>query len=314
MVHPKKQLGGFVALNTGRIRDCYSAVTLHPARHGVSGGFCGANRGTLERCAAQGRVNGKGERGGFCGRQEGRCSDSFWVRSRREAEDQWPDWAYSVAEEEVSAEMLSGWELGDVWHLETERSPVRLRLYDRPPEDGASDTVVEIGDRSALLEFARQVNEGTVKRGMRYRLTADLDLGGHGWTPVGLDPDTPFLGCFDGCGHRIHNFVIRAGKAPYAGFFGCIGKGGSARNLGVDCVLSGKGAAAAALCARNDGEIVNCTASFHGEPSRYTGGLVAQNGGTVCRCAAVGRIGRNLLLPWWAAALLLAALCIPAPV
>jgi hypothetical protein len=66
MVHPKKQLGGFVALNTGRISDCYSAVALRSVRHGVAGGFCAENHGTLEHCAAQGRVRGTGEKGGFC--------------------------------------------------------------------------------------------------------------------------------------------------------------------------------------------------------------------------------------------------------
>ena len=314
MVHPKKQLGGFVALNTGHISDCYSAVALRHTRHALSGGFCGENRGILERCAAQGRVHGRGEKGGFCGRQKGRSNRTIWLRSRQEAEARWTDWEYSLTGEDVSADGLEGWDFEKVWHLHDDSAPVRLRLYDRPPAPTESGPVVEIGDRKALLEFAQQINEGTADPAACYRLTADIDLGGRAWTPVGLDGNTPFTGCFDGCGHQIHNFVVSAGKVPFAGFFGYIGKRGTVRNLGVDCVLLGKGASAGALCAYNAGEIVNCTASFHGEPSRYTGGLVAQNSGTVRHCAALGRIGKMLPLPWWAVALVLVALCIPAPV
>ena len=312
MVHQKKKLGGFVALNTGRIRDCYSAVFLRPARHGVSGGFCGENRGDLTCCAALGRIRGSGEKGGFCGRQAGRCSRSFWVRSRQEAEAQWTDWNSSMAKDEISAEALRGWNLESVWHLHEGAAPLRLGLYDQPEAGG--ETVVEIGDRRGLLEFARQINEGTAAPGTEYRLTADIDLGGRPWTPVGPDENTPFTGRFDGGGHRIHNFVVHTAKHSYAGLFGYIGRQGSVQNLAVDCVLLGKGAVAGALCGRSDGEIVNCTAAFHGDPSRYTGGLAAQNGGTIRRCAALGRIGRGIPVPWWAAALILIALSIPAPV
>ena len=56
----KKLAGGFTALNSGRIADCYSKVILRTVAGMVRGGFCGENRGTLERCAAQGRVPGTG--------------------------------------------------------------------------------------------------------------------------------------------------------------------------------------------------------------------------------------------------------------
>ena len=313
MNHRKKQMGGFVALNTGLIADSYSRVRLRQGLHTVAGGFCGENRGTLDRCAAQGYVRGRGMKSGFCGQQKGRCSRSHWLRDQEGREDKWSDWECSLAREQVAEEDLEGWDFTDVWHLHGDRGPVQLSLYDRPRAQEEPAQVIEISDRRGLLEFARAVNNGEDGRGILYRLTTDIDLGGWAWTPVGWDANVPFEGSFDGGGHLIRNFSILAGKFPLAGFFGRIGKHGVVENLRVDCVLVGKGSAAAPLCAANDGAIVNCAAIFHGEPSHYTGGLVAQNAGRVERCAALGRIGKNLLLPWWIVALLLAALCIPAP-
>lgn len=313
MMHQKKQLGGFVALNTGHVANCYSKVDLRHTVHTSSGGFCGENRGVLDCCAAQGRVQGKGKKSGFCRQQKGKCSRSIWLRKRQTAQQQWADWEHSVAEEELAQAALDGWDFEAVWHLHDDAAPARLGLYDRPPEAGVYEQVVEIRDRKDLMAFARQINDGKDGCGTLYRLMADIDLGGRTWTPVGLDANTPFEGCFDGGGHQIRDFTIHADKYPFAGFFGCVGKHGAVQNLRVDCVLLGKGSAAAPLCANNSGEIINCVSSFHGTPSRYTGGLVAQNGGRVSHSAALGRFGRRVLLPWWIIALLLVVLCVPVP-
>lgn len=313
MALQKKTLGGFAALNTGQITDCYSKVSLRQTAGAWAAGFCAENRGTLERCAAQGQVTGKGRKSGFCLQQKRRLLQCLWLRGGQLEEADWSDWDTSLPEEEVLPQALEGWDLETVWHLHDAGSAPRLSLYEDTTPCPEGEAVVEIGDRQALLEFARQVNDGTAQPCTLYRLTADIDLEGRAWTPVGPDTNTPFEGCFDGNGHQIRNFVLHAGKHPFAGFFGCVGRGGMVRGLGVDCVLLGSGSSAAPLCASNEGEIVNCTAVFHGAPSRYTGGLAAQNSGKISRCAALGKIGRKAPLPWWLTALLLLLLCIPAP-
>lgn len=174
--------------------------------------------------------------------------------------------------------------------------------------------MVEIRDRKELMEFARQVNEGNAPRSTLYRLTADIDLGGKAWTPIGLDDNTPFQSCFDGGGHQIRHFVVHANKYPFAGFFGCIGEHGAVCNLNIDCQILGNGNAAGALCALNEGEIVNCTACSTCDMSRFTGGLAARNSGTISRCTALGRIGRGAPVPWWLTAAVLLLLCFPLPV
>lgn len=306
-----KRLGGFAALNLGLIEDCYSMVTLTA---GPAGGFCGENRGTLRRCAAQGRVTRGKERFGLVRLQKGAAHACLWLRDGRANRSDWADWSLSHAAAALRAEHLEGWDLEGVWRLQDEGRGPRLRLYDLPDRPEGFGQVVDIGDRAGLLAFAQAVNSGEAGADTLYRLTADIDLGGRAWTPVGADQNHPFLGFFDGCGHRISNFTVQAGKHHLAGLFGCVGRGGRVSNLAVDCMLLGRGTYAAPLCAINEGELVNCTATAHSALSHYTGGLVAQNSGSVFRCSALGRIGKGAPVPWWATALLLLLLCFPLPV
>ena len=308
-----KRLGGFAALNLGLIEDCYSKIAVRAPALARSGGFCGENRGSLRRCAAQGRVTRGLERSGFTAVQKGAAEDCFWLRGGKENEADWADWHLSREGAALRREHLEGWDLEQVWHLLEEGGDAPLRLHRAPAPEGDYARVVEIGDRAALLDFARAVNSGEARPDTLYRLTADIDLGGRAWTPVGTDQEQPFQGCFDGGGHRISHFVVRAGKHHLAGFFGCVGRRGRVEGLSVDCVILGHGTYAAPLCAVNEGTLADCTATARCDLSHYTGGLVAQNSGAVRRCAALGRLGKGVPVPWWAAALLLLLLCFPLP-
>ena len=61
--------------------------------------------------------------------------------------------------------------------------------------------LLEIGLPEELLDFARMVNSGELsgRADVKVRLTADIDLTGHQWTPIGLGK-AQFAGRFDGCG------------------------------------------------------------------------------------------------------------------
>lgn len=313
MIGRMGQSGGLVGLNTGSIVDSYSQIHLRRASHGAAGGLCGENRGTILRCLAQGAVSGRGKKSGLCGLQKGRCTSSAWLRSGQQQEEQWTDWAQSVSAQAVCEDGVSALELSEAWFLDKDQGG-KLRLYDLREEPETYNRVVEIGDRTALEAFARQVNDGMADGSTLYRLTSDIDLGGKTWTPVGLDPDTAFESGFDGGGHRISNFVIAPAKYAFSGFFGCVGRGGTVRNLNLDCRVLQGGSTAAPLCGVNDGTISNCTAAARSGFSRCTGGLVGRNNGAVTRCAAFGRMGKELPAPWWATALLLLLLCFPLPI
>ncbi len=70
-------------------------------------------------------------------------------------------------------------------------------------------TTYAIGTAESLSGFAAAVNGlGKSYAGETVKLTADIDLAGVAWTPVGQTGATQFLGTFDGQNHTISNLSI----------------------------------------------------------------------------------------------------------
>ena len=76
-------------------------------------------------------------------------------------------------------------------------------------------TTVTIGDVEALKAFAVAVNGGTSYEGDTVTLSADLDLTGVEWTPIGVGTRSSksyngnaFKGTFDGGNHTISGLTI----------------------------------------------------------------------------------------------------------
>ena len=71
--------------------------------------------------------------------------------------------------------------------------------------------VIEIGTVEQLKTFRDAVNNGNNYSGKTVKLTADLDLQGENWTPIGslaADPVLAFYGIFDGNNHTISHLTI----------------------------------------------------------------------------------------------------------
>jgi hypothetical protein len=66
----------------------------------------------------------------------------------------------------------------------------------------------------------------------RYYLTADIDLSGAEWVPIGSS-DAPFKGFFDGQGHVIKNLKITGTGYEHNGLFGYVTTG-SIQNVGLE--------------------------------------------------------------------------------
>ena len=62
-----------------------------------------------------------------------------------------------------------------------------------------------------------------------FKLTADINLKGHEWTPIGSE-SLRFAGSFDGDGHVIVNLNVK-GAGRFAGLFGWIRNGATVKNL-----------------------------------------------------------------------------------
>ena len=80
------------------------------------------------------------------------------------------------------------------------------------------------------------------------------------WKPIGTSYNSSFKGTFDGGGHTISGLYFNDSKKPYVGLFGCVGKGGTVKNVNVtDSYMSGKWSVGG-ICGWNDGGTVeNCT-------------------------------------------------------
>jgi uncharacterized protein YjdB len=127
---------------------------------------------------------------------------------------------------------------------------------------------------------------------------ADIDLGGHSWTPVGENTTQCFSGAFDGDGHTISNFNVSSASDVYAGLFGYVNSTGRFQDLNVmnfDVGVSKAGGVFAGGLAGHfaGSEIRNChvmgsvSASVPDNANAYAGGLVGlQSGGTITHSSA----------------------------
>ncbi len=94
-------------------------------------------------------------------------------------------------------------------------------------EYGGSGTQADpyiISSITHLQSLATAVNSGTSYEGKYFTQTADIDLSGISWTPIG-DNSNPFKGNYNGGNHNISNLSVTT-SGQYAGLFGYI-KGGS---------------------------------------------------------------------------------------
>lgn len=74
-----------------------------------------------------------------------------------------------------------------------------------------------IADKEDLQAFAAKVNAG--ENAVNAVLTADIDMTGEDWTPIG-DTNDGYTGIFDGNGHKISKLVCeRTGDKQVSGLF-----------------------------------------------------------------------------------------------
>ena len=74
-------------------------------------------------------------------------------------------------------------------------------------EPELSDGVYLIDNGEEMAWFANQVNGGNYK--ISGALTADIDLCGYDWTPIGGSKSaTAFQGNFDGQGYTVYNLFV----------------------------------------------------------------------------------------------------------
>ena len=170
---------------------------------------------------------------------------------------------------------------------------------------GQADAGIEAIEISTVEELAA-INDNLSGN---YVLTADIDLAGAEWTPIGAyapsgesaeeqeipNAQTAFTGTFDGQGHTISNLVINQPEAWAQGLFGCIANtrigNFTLENATVDAQLMGADVVGYAYCSTVSGvTLKNGKVTAHaGEMSAegmYGGIVGAGMGSMVENCAA----------------------------
>ena len=135
-------------------------------------------------------------------------------------------------------------------------------------------------------------NEAAQKdRSINCTLTADIDLTGKGWTPIGTSGN-PYTGTFDGGGHTITGLTITTND-QYAGLFGYLGnfgKFGTMKNVvmdGIQITCNHRSGYAGGVAGFSWGTIENCSVSGSVSGTVYVGGVVgAQIGGSITGCSS----------------------------
>ena len=142
-------------------------------------------------------------------------------------------------------------------------------------------------------------NEAAQKdRSINCTLTADIDLTGKGWTPIGTDYDNSYTGTFDGGGHTIMGLTVTTND-QYAGLFGYLGDAGTVKNVvmdGIQITCNRRlGSAGGVAGFSRGGTIENCSVSGSVSGTMRAGGVVGGlNGGSITGCSSSATVKGTL--------------------
>ena len=166
-------------------------------------------------------------------------------------------------------------------------------------------------------------NEAAQKdRSINCTLTADIDLTGKDWTPIGTNFYNSYTGTFDGGGHTIMGLTVTTND-QYVGLFGRLGKAGTVKNVVMDGIqitcnhrlgyaggvagfswggtienCSVSGSVSGTICAGGvvgiqwEASITGCSSSATVKGTSYVGGVAGETnaGATMAACYATGNV------------------------
>ena len=140
---------------------------------------------------------------------------------------------------------------------------------------------------NGLKEWAEAVQTDPT---LNITLTADIDLTGETWTPVGMN--RPYSGTFNGQGHTITGLNISSSSGAVA-LFNNIGGAGKVMNLQLKDVTYNGSTAMGGIAHGNSGTITACSVTgtlTTTSNTAYVGGIAAINLGNITACWFSGTI------------------------
>jgi len=177
-----------------------------------------------------------------------------------------------------------------------------------------------------LMNIAELVNGG--KTDINITLTADIDLTGKDWTPIGTDYDNSYKGTFDGGGHTITGLTVTTND-QFVGLFGYLDKAGTVKNVVMEGIqitsnhvlmsgntggvvgyswgtiencsvsgsVSGTNCVGGVVGSQKAGSITGCSSSAIVKGTRYVGGVAGEKWGTMTACYATGNVTLEINSP-----------------
>ena len=141
---------------------------------------------------------------------------------------------------------------------------------------------------NGLMNIAELVNGG--KTDINITLTADIDLTGKDWTPIGTDYDNSYKGTFDGGGHTITGLTFTTND-EFAGLFGWLNRAGTVKNVVMEGVQITSnqiyGGSIGGVVGYSWGTIENCSVSGSMSGTVSVGGVVgAQRDRSITGCSS----------------------------
>ena len=153
-----------------------------------------------------------------------------------------------------------------------------------------SGTTATISSNEGLAWFAAHANgyKGTSYANYNVELTADIDMAGKTWVPIGGSGG--YSGTFNGNGHVISNLENETSRSTYVGLFGKVA-GGTVKNVAVkDCNFTSANAGYSGIIAdeMTSGTVSGCVVSGSLTGTGYLGGVVGNvSSGTVHSCISM---------------------------
>ncbi len=133
-------------------------------------------------------------------------------------------------------------------------------------------------------------NESAQKdRSINCTLTADIDLTGKDWTPIGTSSGNSYTGTFDGGGHTITGLTITT-KDQFVGLFGYLNSAGTVKNVvmeGIQITSNHMFGCTGGVVGYSWGTIENCSVSGSVSGTMCVGGVVGtQWVGSITGCSS----------------------------
>ena len=166
-------------------------------------------------------------------------------------------------------------------------------VYKKDPGYKEVDGGYEIYSAQGMQWLAEQVNGGNDFSGKTVTLTADINLEGIEWTPIGTE-NNPFAGKFDGGSKTISNLNVNSPEEAFKGLFGRLVDPGTISNININnAIVKGYDEVGAIVGSAYTGTVSNChvNGDIVIEGHYHVGGITGYGYAPISGCSVIGYAG-----------------------